>query len=215
MRQPKIILYFSLHILIFLLLRVSQPNHFVSACGVCVALPLLSPHHHHHHRHALPPTGFAWTAVTRFAEQKPIVFGATLVVHRLLQREFEKRRQEALMIIQRKNLHHYSHWSAENNDSVDADETVPDQVKEEPKQPLTAAMVASIGFYKRFISPLLPPACRFLPTCSQYGVQAIEQFGPSKGAVLTAWRLLRCSPLGGRGYDPPRWPPVGFTYASY
>lgn len=57
----------------------------------------------------------------------------------------------------------------------------------------------SIGFYKNFISPLLPPACRFLPTCSQYGVQAIEEFGPTKGAILTAWRLLRCSPFGGKG----------------
>jgi putative membrane protein insertion efficiency factor len=80
---------------------------------------------------------------------------------------------------------------------------------------VTAAMVASIGFYKKFISPLLPPACRFLPTCSQYGVQAIEQFGPTKGAILTAWRLLRCSPIGGRGYDPPKWPPVAFNYGSY
>lgn len=47
-------------------------------------------------------------------------------------------------------------------------------------------------------------ACRFLPTCSQYGVQAIEEFGPQKGVILTAWRILRCSPLGGKGYDPPR-----------
>lgn len=82
-------------------------------------------------------------------------------------------------------------------------------------KPITAGMVGAIGFYKNFISPLLPPACRFLPTCSQYGVQAIEEFGPQKGLVLIAWRLLRCSPLGGRGYDPPRWPPVSYTYGSY
>lgn len=90
-----------------------------------------------------------------------------------------------------------------------------DESKGVAKKEVTAAMVASIGFYKKFISPLLPPACRFLPTCSQYGVQAIEQFGPTKGAILTAWRLLRCSPLGGRGYDPPKWPPVAFNYGSY
>lgn len=83
------------------------------------------------------------------------------------------------------------------------------------KKPLTSAMVSTIGIYKNFISPLLPPACRFVPTCSQYGVQAIEEFGPTKGAVLTAWRLLRCSPFGGKGYDPPRWPPVEYTYSSY
>ena len=80
---------------------------------------------------------------------------------------------------------------------------------------VSAGMVGAIGIYKNFISPLLPPACRFLPTCSQYGVQAIEEFGPTKGSILTAWRLLRCSPFGGRGYDPPIWPPVSYTYGSY
>lgn len=83
------------------------------------------------------------------------------------------------------------------------------------KKPVSAAMVGTIGFYKNFISPLLPPACRFLPTCSQYGVQAIEDFGPEKGVILTAWRLLRCSPFGGKGYDPPKWPPVAYNYGSY
>ena len=53
-----------------------------------------------------------------------------------------------------------------------------------------------------FISPLLPPSCRFLPTCSVYSMQAIREYGPAKGAVLTAWRLVRCNPIhwsnGGR-----------------
>ena len=80
---------------------------------------------------------------------------------------------------------------------------------------MTAGMTGAIGFYKGWISPILPPACRFVPTCSQYGVQAIQEFGPARGALLTAWRLLRCSPLGGKGYDPPRWPPVPYNYASY
>jgi putative membrane protein insertion efficiency factor len=80
---------------------------------------------------------------------------------------------------------------------------------------MTAGMTGAIGFYKGWISPILPPACRFVPTCSQYGVQAIQEFGPARGAFLTAWRLMRCSPLGGKGYDPPRWPPVPFNYASY
>ena len=79
----------------------------------------------------------------------------------------------------------------------------------------SASMIMAIGFYKNWISPLLPPACRFLPTCSQYGVQAIEEFGPQKGLILTAWRLARCTPLGGKGYDPPIWPPVTYTYGSY
>jgi uncharacterized protein len=108
------------------------------------------------------------------------------------------------------------------------DETAKDETAEEPTTTLaeneqqeqepeptplvSAAMVATIGIYKNFISPLLPPACRFVPTCSQYGVQAIEQLGPVKGVILIAWRLLRCSPVGGSGYDPPKWPPVAYTY---
>jgi putative membrane protein insertion efficiency factor len=99
---------------------------------------------------------------------------------------------------------------AEEDDDADSDST-----KKEEAKPMTSAMVATIGVYKNLISPLLPPACRFLPTCSQYGVQAIEEFGPSKGAILTGWRLLRCSPFGGKGYDPPKWPPVAYTYGSY
>jgi len=94
------------------------------------------------------------------------------------------------------------------------DETASDDV-ENDKETMTAAMVASIGVYKQYISPLLPPACRFVPTCSQYGVQAIEKYGPAKGAILTAWRILRCSPIGGKGYDPPKWPPVPYWYSSY
>ena len=95
------------------------------------------------------------------------------------------------------------------------EETSSEDKKSVPDEAMSTAMVASIGFYKRFISPLLPPACRFLPTCSQYGVQAIQEFGPSKGAILIAWRLARCSPFGGKGYDPPKWPPVAYTYGSY
>lgn len=76
------------------------------------------------------------------------------------------------------------------------------------------AMIEAVKFYKRSISPLLPPACRFLPTCSSYSIEAIQEFGPAKGFVLTAWRLMRCNPLGGSGYDPPRWPPPSFRAGS-
>lgn len=102
-----------------------------------------------------------------------------------------------------------------SSEDADSEPAVNDSETKTSKPPITSAMVATIGIYKNFISPLLPPACRFLPTCSQYGVQAIEEFGPTKGAILTAWRLLRCSPFGGRGYDPPQWPPVKYTYGSY
>lgn len=99
---------------------------------------------------------------------------------------------------------------AEGNDEKKASD-----MKNKAKIPVTGAMVGAIGVYKNFISPLLPPACRFLPTCSQYGVQAIEDFGATRGCILTAWRLLRCSPFGGKGYDPPKWPPVSYTYSSW
>lgn len=106
------------------------------------------------------------------------------------------------------------------HDEDDADQTAPPSDGEKPvsddrEEPMSAAMIGTIRVYKEFISPLLPPACRFLPTCSQYGVQAIQEYGPWKGGILTAWRLLRCSPFGGKGYDPPRWPPVAYWYSSY
>ncbi|CAN1304281.1 UPF0161 protein At3g09310 [Linum perenne] len=55
------------------------------------------------------------------------------------------------------------------------------------------------------ISPLLPRSCRYVPTCSEYSMIAYNKYGFSKGTVLTVWRLCRCNPLGGTGFDPPRW----------
>lgn len=65
-----------------------------------------------------------------------------------------------------------------------------------------AALIGPIRFYQRYISPLTPPACRFTPTCSQYAVEAIRKHGPVKGLLLAIWRILRCNPWGGSGYDP-------------
>lgn len=62
--------------------------------------------------------------------------------------------------------------------------------------------IAVFKFYKRFISPLLPNACRFQPTCSEYAMQAFERHGVIKGMLLTGWRLLRCNPFCRGGYDP-------------
>ena len=59
-----------------------------------------------------------------------------------------------------------------------------------------------ISFYQRCISPLTPPSCRFTPTCSEYARQALRKHGPVKGLWLAAWRILRCNPWGGSGYDP-------------
>lgn len=61
---------------------------------------------------------------------------------------------------------------------------------------------ALIRFYKRRISPGLPPSCRFLPTCSEYAYEAIEKHGALKGGLMAAWRILRCNPFCKGGYDP-------------
>lgn len=63
-------------------------------------------------------------------------------------------------------------------------------------------LLLPIRFYRRFLSPLLPPSCRFTPTCSQYAMEAIKKHGPIKGLALAIWRILRCNPWGGSGYDP-------------
>lgn len=58
-----------------------------------------------------------------------------------------------------------------------------------------------IRFYQIAISPLKPPSCRFYPTCSHYGLEAIERFGPIKGGYLTIKRLLKCHPFHPGGFD--------------
>ncbi|MGN0989257.1 MAG: membrane protein insertion efficiency factor YidD [Eubacteriales bacterium] len=59
-----------------------------------------------------------------------------------------------------------------------------------------------ITFYRKHISPYKAPCCRFVPTCSQYAIEAYEKFGFVKGTGLTVWRILRCNPLCKGGYDP-------------
>ena len=67
---------------------------------------------------------------------------------------------------------------------------------------ISSILLIFIQFYQQSISPFLPPACRFVPTCSQYALEAIQKYGPFKGSWLTLKRLLRCHPWGGSGYDP-------------
>lgn len=62
--------------------------------------------------------------------------------------------------------------------------------------------LALIHFYQRYVSPSRPPACRFQPTCSHYGYEAIARHGVLKGSGLILWRLIRCNPFGRGGYDP-------------
>ena len=59
-----------------------------------------------------------------------------------------------------------------------------------------------IRAYQAGVSPILPAACRFTPTCSEYARQAVESHGAARGAWLAAKRIARCHPFGGRGYDP-------------
>jgi uncharacterized protein len=63
-------------------------------------------------------------------------------------------------------------------------------------------MVMIIRMYKNFISPLLPLSCRYYPTCSEYGIEAIKRHGPFKGGWLTLKRIVSCNPWGGHGHDP-------------
>lgn len=63
-------------------------------------------------------------------------------------------------------------------------------------------LLAVIRFYRRHISPHLPPMCRYYPTCSCYAIEAIEIHGAFKGSLMAVWRILRCNPFSAGGYDP-------------
>lgn len=64
------------------------------------------------------------------------------------------------------------------------------------------AMLGAVRFYRRQISPSLPPSCRFTPTCSAYALEAIERYGALKGGWMAFRRILRCNPFHPGGYDP-------------
>ena len=63
-------------------------------------------------------------------------------------------------------------------------------------------LLGLVRFYRRQISPMHQPCCRFIPTCSQYAMEAIEKYGAIKGGYLALRRILRCNPLCKGGYDP-------------
>ena len=63
-------------------------------------------------------------------------------------------------------------------------------------------LLAIFRFYQRAISPLFPPRCRYIPTCSEYAVEAVEKYGALKGGWLALKRFLRCHPFHEGGYDP-------------
>lgn len=74
-------------------------------------------------------------------------------------------------------------------------------------------LILPIKFYQRCISPLLPAACRYTPTCSHYAVEAIQAYGPIKGVWMGIKRIVSCNPWGGHGYDPV--PPVITNFHSH
>ncbi|MEN3975573.1 membrane protein insertion efficiency factor YidD [Emcibacter sp. SYSU 3D8] len=67
---------------------------------------------------------------------------------------------------------------------------------------LSALLALPVKFYRYFISPLLPPSCRYTPTCSEYALEALRLHGPFRGTWLALRRLGRCHPWGGHGHDP-------------
>ncbi len=70
------------------------------------------------------------------------------------------------------------------------------------KKLLGSFFILLIRFYQGAISPYLMPSCRFTPSCSSYGIEAIRKYGPFKGGRLTFLRLMKCNPWGGSGFDP-------------
>lgn len=185
--------------IILLMLRI------VEGCQVCSPWPLFLRHDTPRGKHAL-----LGLTVTKGIVMKQKTFVTVAALGVVLARAQRSR-----------SVRHRFYAESEKVSSVPKEDDTRKEKgqveKEESKtnNATSTAMISVLGVYKNFISPFMPPACRFVPTCSQYGVQAIERFGPNKGVVLIAWRLLRCSPLGGKGYDPPQWPPVTFTYSSY
>ena len=67
---------------------------------------------------------------------------------------------------------------------------------------LRRAVTLPIRAYQYAISPMFGPRCKYYPSCSEYAVQAVERYGILRGLVLAGWRLLRCNPFSGGGYDP-------------
>ena len=59
-----------------------------------------------------------------------------------------------------------------------------------------------IKFYRKYISPMKSTKCPYIPSCSEYGMEAIEKYGALKGGVLALWRIIRCNPFSKGGYDP-------------
>jgi putative membrane protein insertion efficiency factor len=72
-----------------------------------------------------------------------------------------------------------------------------------PAEILSAVLIGGVRAYQACLRPLLPPLCKYYPSCSEYAIGAIRKHGPVRGALRGAWRICRCNPWSGGGYDPP------------
>jgi len=70
------------------------------------------------------------------------------------------------------------------------------------KQCVKLVVIQFLRAYKWLVSPLLPPACRYVPTCSEYAIEAVERYGSLRGGLRAMWRIMRCHPFARGGYDP-------------
>ncbi len=71
------------------------------------------------------------------------------------------------------------------------------------REALNAVLIGLVWGYRLLIRPLLPPMCRFEPSCSEYFIQAVRKYGPIIGSCRGVWRICRCHPWSAGGYDPP------------
>lgn len=123
---------------------------------------------------------------------------------------------DATALEQNMNNDNNNNKKQSNNDNNDKNNGNNDKDDEEDMENrVKAVMLSWIQWYRSTLSPIMPPNCRYFPSCSKYAIQAIEEFGPLKGGILTAWRLARCNPVGGSGYDPPEWPPPNYFRKNY
>jgi len=184
------------------LLIPNQFSNVVEACRICLL-----------NSHFRPSVAFSLGHSRHPLFPEPIASERVLPLNMFNQPEEEKKRDASKQlrtsdrtdrIAQQEFLVSANNSASSNNEQKQEVDIVP-----------AAILLGSIQFYKNFISPVLPRACRFLPTCSTYGLEAIQTYGATKGTILTAWRIFRCSPFGGKGYDPPVWPPVPYNFKSY
>lgn len=63
-------------------------------------------------------------------------------------------------------------------------------------------LITMIRFYQRYLSPLKSTKCPYYPSCSSYGLEAVQKYGAFKGGILALWRIIRCNPFSNGGYDP-------------